>query len=93
MRARLAGAAHAILGANSSSVAAINRPTDMSTADKKSESETARLQVRIDELEAELNSTRIKEPRRHGETENLRKDNARPTPETAGCGHRSVGVT
>jgi hypothetical protein len=46
----------------------------MSTAEKNSESETARLQARIDELEAELKSVRAKEPRRHAETEKLRTD-------------------
>lgn len=46
----------------------------MSNADKNapSESETARLQARIEELEAELKTRRSKESRKHSEIEKLR---------------------
>jgi hypothetical protein len=47
----------------------------MSTAEKHSETETAKLQARIEELEAELKSARAKEAgRKHAETEKLRTD-------------------
>jgi len=63
-----------IYSAGAPSPAAIIRRTDMSTAEKHSESEIAKLQARIDELEAELKSKRAKESKRHDETEKLRTD-------------------
>jgi hypothetical protein len=44
------------------------------TAEKHSEAETAKLQARIDELEAELKTKRAHESKRHAETDKLRND-------------------
>ena len=46
----------------------------MSTAEKQSESEVAKLQARIDELEAELKSRRSRDAKKHSETDKLRTD-------------------
>lgn len=46
----------------------------MSTAEKLSDSEIARLQARIDELETELKSKHSQESSKHAETDKLRTD-------------------
>jgi hypothetical protein len=46
----------------------------MSTAEKQSESEVAKLQARIEELEAELKSKRSRDSKKHAETDKLRTD-------------------
>jgi hypothetical protein len=46
----------------------------MSTAEKHSETEVAKLHARIEELETELKTRRAKESTRHAETEKLRTD-------------------
>lgn len=46
----------------------------MSTAEKHSDSEVAKLQARIDELEAELKSKRSRDSKKHAEIDKLRTD-------------------
>ena len=51
----------------------------MSTTEKHSETEIAKLHARIEELESELKSKRAKESKRHAETAKLRTDTLEKT--------------
>jgi hypothetical protein len=51
----------------------------MSTAEKHTESETVKLQARIDELEAELKIKRARDSKKHAELDKLRTDTVEKT--------------